>query len=119
MIASDFSFIIPVFNRPEEIRELLESFCALNTPKTFEIVIIEDGSTLDSKLIIDNFLDQLKISYFSKSNTGPGHSRNYGMQRAKGRYFIILDSDCILPPDYLQLVISKLNTHYVDGFGGP
>jgi len=119
MIASDFSFIIPVFNRPEEIRELLESFCALNTPKTFEIVIIEDGSTLDSKLIIDNFLDQLKISYFSKSNTGPGHSRNYGMQRAKGRYFIILDSDCILPPDYLELVISKLNTHYVDGFGGP
>ena len=119
MIASDFSFIIPVFNRPEEIRELLESFGALNTPKTFEIVIIEDGSTLDSKLIIDNFLDQLKISYFSKSNTGPGHSRNYGMQRAKGRYFIILDSDCILPSDYLELVISKLNTHYVDGFGGP
>lgn len=119
MIASDFSFIIPVFNRPEEIRELLESFCGLSTPKTFEIVIIEDGSTLDSKLIIDNFTDQLKISYYVKKNTGPGHSRNYGMERAKGRYFIILDSDCILPTDYLNAVLSKLNSNYVDGFGGP
>tara|TARA_B110000093_G_scaffold21157_1_gene19203 strand:- start:317 stop:1327 length:1011 start_codon:yes stop_codon:yes gene_type:complete len=119
MIASDFSFIIPVFNRPEEIRELLESFCALDSPKTFEIVIIEDGSTLDSKLIVDHFQDLLKISYYAKENTGPGHSRNYGMERAKGRYFIILDSDCILPPPYLEAVISKLNSHYVDGFGGP
>ena len=119
MIASDFSFIIPVFNRPEEIRELLESFCALESPKTFEIVIIEDGSTLDSKLIVDHFQDLLKISYYAKENTGPGHSRNYGMERAKGRYFIILDSDCILPPPYLEAVISKLNSHYVDGFGGP
>jgi glycosyltransferase involved in cell wall biosynthesis len=119
MIASDFSFIIPVFNRPEEIRELLESFCALDSPKTFEIVIIEDGSTLDSKLIVDHFQDRLKISYYAKANTGPGHSRNYGMERAKGRYFIILDSDCILPPPYLEAVISKLNSRYVDGFGGP
>jgi GT2 family glycosyltransferase len=119
MIASDFSFIIPVFNRPEEIRELLESFCALDAPKTFEIVIIEDGSTLDSKLIVDHFQDLLKISYYAKENTGPGHSRNYGMQRAKGRYFIILDSDCILPPTYLEAVITKLNNRYVDGFGGP
>jgi GT2 family glycosyltransferase len=119
MIASDFSFIIPVFNRPEEIRELLESFCALESPKTFEIVIIEDGSTLDSKLIVDHFQDLLKISYYAKENTGPGHSRNYGMQRAKGRYFIILDSDCILPPTYLEAVITKLNSRYVDGFGGP
>ncbi|MGB4743285.1 MAG: glycosyltransferase [Flavobacteriaceae bacterium] len=119
MIASDFSFIIPVFNRPEEIRELLESFCALESPKTFEIVIIEDGSTLDSKLIVDHFQDLLKISYYAKENTGPGHSRNYGMERAKGRYFIVLDSDCILPPTYLEAVISKLNSQYVDGFGGP
>ena len=119
MIASDFSFIIPVFNRPEEIRELLESFCALESPKTFEIVIIEDGSTLDSKLIVDHFQDLFKISYYAKENTGPGHSRNYGMERAKGRYFIILDSDCILPSTYLEAVISKLNTQYVDGFGGP
>ena len=119
MIASDFSFIIPVFNRPEEIRELLESFCALESPKTFEIVIVEDGSTLDSKLIVDHFQELLKISYYAKENSGPGHSRNYGMERAKGRYFIILDSDCILPPKYLEAVIYKLDSHYVDGFGGP
>ena len=91
----------------------------MEAPKTFEIVIIEDGSTLDSKLIIDNFTEQLKISYYVKENTGPGLSRNYGMERAKGRYFIILDSDCILPRGYLKAVLFKLNTHYVDGFGGP
>tara|TARA_Y100000385_G_C13078934_1_gene632872 strand:- start:1334 stop:2344 length:1011 start_codon:yes stop_codon:yes gene_type:complete len=119
MIASDFSFIIPVFNRPEEVRELLESFCALDVPNTFEVVIVEDGSTLDSKLIVDNFMDRLNISYYTKPNTGPGHSRNFGMERAKGRYFIILDSDCMVPPQYLRAVLSKLNTEYVDGYGGP
>ena len=119
MIASDFSFIIPVYNRPEEVRELLESFCALETPKTFEVVIVEDGSTLDARLIAEHFSDQLNISYYFKDNTGPGHSRNYGMERAKGNYFIILDSDCILPKHYLTKVISFLNTTYVDCFGGP
>lgn len=119
MIASDFSFIIPVYNRPEEVRELLESFCALDAPKTFEIVIVEDGSSLDSRLITEHFSHQLNISYFYKNNTGPGHSRNYGMERAKGNYFIILDSDCILPKQYLTEVISFLNSNYVDCFGGP
>ena len=119
MIASDFSFIIPVYNRPEEVRELLESFCALETPKTFEVVIVEDGSTLDARLITEHFADQLNISYYFKDNTGPGHSRNYGMERAKGNYFIILDSDCILPKQYLTEVMSFLNTNYIDCFGGP
>ena len=119
MIASDFSFIIPVYNRPEEIRELLESFCDLDSPKTFEIVIIEDGSSLDSRLIVENFQSQLNISYYFKENTGPGDSRNYGMKRANGHYFIILDSDCILPNQYLSEVISFLNQYYVDCFGGP
>ena len=119
MIASDFSFIIPVYNRPEEIRELLESFCELDVPKTFEIVIVEDGSSLDSRLITEHFSHQLNISYFYKNNTGPGHSRNYGMERAKGNYFIILDSDCILPKHYLNEVILFLNSNYVDCFGGP
>jgi glycosyltransferase involved in cell wall biosynthesis len=68
MIASDFSFIIPVYNRPEEIRELLESFCDLDSPKTFEIVIIEDGSSLDSRLIVENFQAELNISYYFKEN---------------------------------------------------
>ena len=119
MIASDFSFIIPVYNRPEEIRELLESFCELDSPKTFEIVIVEDGSSLDSRLIVENYQSQLNISYFFKENSGPGHSRNYGMKKAKGHYYIILDSDCILPKQYLSEVISFLNESYVDCFGGP
>ena len=119
MIASDFSFIIPVYNRPEEIRELLESFCVLDSPKTFEIVIVEDGSSLDSRLIVENFKSQLNISYYFKKNTGPGDSRNYGMKKAKGHYFIILDSDCILPKQYLKEVINFLSESYVDCFGGP
>lgn len=119
MIASDFSFIIPVYNRPEEVRELLESLCALDAPKTFEIVIVEDGSSLDARLITEHFSNQLNIAYYYKDNTGPGHSRNYGMERAKGNYFIILDSDCILPKHYLNEIILFLNTTYVDCFGGP
>lgn len=119
MIASDFSFIIPVYNRPEEVRELLYSFCSLDAPKTFEVVIIEDGSSLDARLIVEHFSKQINISYHFKNNTGPGHSRNYGMERAKGKYFIILDSDCILPKQYLTEVMFFLNTNYVHCFGGP
>ena len=119
MIASDFSFIIPVYNRPEEVRELLESLCALDAPKTFELVIVADGSSLDARLITEHFSSQLNIAYYYKDNTGPGHSRNYGMERAKGNYFIILDSDCILPKHYLNEIILFLNTTYVDCFGGP
>ncbi|MDU8887303.1 glycosyltransferase [Yeosuana sp. MJ-SS3] len=119
MKVQDFSFIIPVYNRPEEVKELLESFVNLNTNKTFEIVIIEDGSPLPSKQVIDSFTDKLNISYYIKNNTGPGDSRNFGMQRAKGNYFIILDSDCVLPKEYLNNVISSLNAEFTDCFGGP
>lgn len=114
-----FSFIIPVFNRPNEIDELLQSFSNLNSNENFEIVIIEDGSTLPSKNVIANFQDQLNITYLVKENSGPGDSRNYGMQHAKGNYFIILDSDCILPPNYLNIVKLFLTDNYVDCFGGP
>ena len=82
-------------------------------------MIIEDGSSLDSRLIVENFQSQLNISYYFKENTGPGDSRNYGMKRANGHYFIILDSDCILSNQYLSEVISFLNQYYVDCFGGP
>ncbi len=115
----EFSFIIPVFNRPDEIEELLSSFTNLNTSSEFEIVIVEDGSTLDSKAIIDTFQSQLNINYVVKENTGPGDSRNFGMRIAKGNYFIILDSDCILPESYLVEVEKYLSTNYVDCFGGP
>ncbi|MEC3907687.1 glycosyltransferase [Tamlana sp. 2201CG12-4] len=114
-----FSFIIPVYNRPDEIQELLQSFEALEGKTLFEIVIIEDGSTHTSKAVVDRFKDTLKISYFFKENSGPGDSRNYGMRHAEGNYFIILDSDCILPKQYLQKVEKSLKTDYVDCFGGP
>ena len=114
-----FSFIIPVYNRPDEIQELLQSFVELKTTTNFEIVIVEDGSTITSKEVIDAFKSKLTISYFFKENSGPGDSRNYGMWRAKGNYFIILDSDCILPENYLNNVENALNADYVDCFGGP
>jgi glycosyltransferase involved in cell wall biosynthesis len=114
-----FSFIIPVFNRPDEIRELLHSLCAQTYKNPFEVVIIEDGSTEPSKEVIQQFYSELSISYYQKSNTGPGDSRNYGMQKAAGNYFIVLDSDCILPPEYLEIVQQFLQKSYVHCFGGP
>lgn len=114
-----FSFIIPVFNRPEETQELLQSFVELETQTKYEIVIVEDGSTISSKPIVERFKSKLNISYYFKENSGPGDSRNYGMQHAKGNYFIILDSDCLLPPNYLTEVENSLNNNYVDCFGGP
>ncbi len=114
-----FSFIIPVYNRPDEIKELLESFSKLEDNLTYEIVIVEDGSNETSENIIDSFKGQLDISYYYKSNSGPGDSRNYGMQQAKGNYFIILDSDVILPSNYLTEVKKFLEKSYYDCFGGP
>ena len=119
MEALHFSFIIPVFNRPDEVNELLESFTKLEGNFEFDILIIEDGSTIPSKQVVDSFSNQLNISYFFKENSGPGDSRNYGMRQAKGNYFIILDSDCLLPPQYLIEVSSFLNKSYVHCFGGP
>ncbi|MCB0383606.1 MAG: glycosyltransferase [Psychroserpens sp.] len=114
-----FSFIIPVYNRPDEIKELLQSFLSLEGDITFEIVIVEDGSTIDCKAVVKDFESDLNISYYFKSNSGPGDSRNYGMSKAKGNYFIILDSDCLLPSSYLKVVTKELEIEYVDCFGGP
>ncbi|WP_228851969.1 glycosyltransferase [Aegicerativicinus sediminis] len=119
MKSLQFSFVIPVFNRPDEIKELLESFCLLSFENPYEIIIVEDGSTNSSKEVCSTFKDQLNIVYLEKSNSGPGDSRNYGMARATGNYFIILDSDCILPTQYLQKVHTSLKEDYVDCFGGP
>ncbi len=114
-----FSFIIPVYNRPDEIQELLQSFESLQTNTPYEIVIVEDGSSIPSEEVLKPFKEKLKISYFFKENSGPGDSRNFGMQRAQGNYFIILDSDCILPENYLSEVEKSLTANYVDCFGGP
>jgi len=113
-----YSFIIPVYNRPQEILELLESFKNLDFEPDFEIVIVEDGSAQDSRDIIDSFAKELNIKYFYKENSGPGDSRNFGMQRAKGNYFIILDSDCVLPAHYLKTVDAFLQEDFVDCYGG-
>jgi len=115
----NYSFIIPVFNRPEEIRELLQSMTGLSWAGDFEIVIIEDGSKLSSEKVVREFQDRLQISYYFKPNSGPGDSRNYGMRKARGNYFLILDSDVILPPDYLKEADAFLSTNFYDCFGGP
>ncbi|GLB51882.1 glycosyl transferase family 2 [Neptunitalea chrysea] len=114
----NFSLVIPVYNRPDEIDELLESLTSQTYHQNYEIVIIEDGSDINAKEVIENYSDRLHISYYYKSNSGPGDSRNYGMQKAKGNYFIILDSDCIIPPDYLTNVSTYLKKNYVECFGG-
>ncbi|UOB17674.1 glycosyltransferase [Abyssalbus ytuae] len=114
-----FSFIIPVYNRPDEVDELLESLSEQHFIKPFEVVIVEDGSAISSQEIVEKYKEKLQISYYYKENSGPGDSRNYGMRRAKGNYYLILDSDCILPPQYLNEVEHSLKLKYVDCFGGP
>ncbi|WP_286761224.1 glycosyltransferase [Salegentibacter sp. UBA1130] len=115
----NYSFIIPVYNRPGEVRELLESMLKLQFDRDFEIVLVEDGSSISSGSIATEFQQQLNISYHYKKNTGPGDSRNFGMRKAKGNYFLILDSDVLLPENYLQEVDKFLQQDYCDCFGGP
>jgi len=114
-----FSLIIPVYNRPDEIHELLESLVLQDFKQDFEVVIVEDGSSVPCAEVVQQFTSHLNISYFLKPNSGPGDSRNFGMQQAKGDYFIIFDSDCIIPPQYLSVVETSLQQHFVDCFGGP
>ncbi len=114
-----FSFIVPVYNRPNEIEELLESLSLQDYDKSFEVVIVEDGSSESSEDIVEKYKDKLTITYLKKKNSGPGDSRNYGMKRARGNYFIVLDSDCIIPSQYLSVVEKSLANEYVDCYGGP
>lgn len=114
-----FSFIIPVYNRPDEINELLQTLTKQTYTSDFEVVVIEDGSTINCQSVVDEYINKLNISYYFKTNSGPGDSRNYGMRVAKGDYFIILDSDCLIPENYLVEVNTYLNNTFVDCFGGP
>lgn len=114
-----FSIIIPVYNRPDEIKELLDSLLQSTFKHDYEIVIVEDGSTITCEEVVSKYSNTLNISYYFKSNSGPGDSRNFGMQKAKGDYFIIFDSDCIIPNQYLNEVQQELKSNYVDCFGGP
>jgi glycosyltransferase involved in cell wall biosynthesis len=113
-----FSIVVPVYNRPQETEELLSSLLAQSF-KDFEVIIVEDGSSVLSEKVVRNYMNRLQIKYFYKENSGPGQSRNYGMQRASGNYFIILDSDVVLPENYMQIVNNRLQNHYVDAYGGP
>lgn len=113
-----YSAIIPLYNRPDEIEELLESLTQ-QTYKNFEVVIIEDGSVNDAKEIAERYSNRLNIQYHFKENGGQGFARNVGFEIAKGDYFVIFDSDAIIPIHYFQAVEDQLNSDYVDAFGGP
>jgi len=114
----DYSVIVPVYNRPDEIDELLHSLTK-QTYKDFEVIIIEDGSDLRCDHIVEEYSDQLIIQYFYKTNSGQGFSRNFGFEKAKGDYFIVFDSDCLVPPHYFEAVNRALTFHGYDVWGGP
>ena len=113
-----YSFIIPVYNRPDEVDELLQSMTR-QTLTDFEVIVVEDGSVRDCKNVCDSYAGRLDLHYHMKENSGPGQSRNYGAERARGEYLIILDSDVVLPDSYLQSVDDELKARPADAFGGP
>lgn len=113
-----YSFIIPVYNRPDEVDELLQSMTH-QTLTDFEVIVVEDGSARDCKDVCARYAGKLDLHYYMKENSGPGQSRNYGAERARGEYLIILDSDVVLPEGYLQSVDDELRTLPADAFGGP
>ena len=119
-----YSIIIPVFNRPDEVDELLQSLTT-QTFKDFEVLVVEDGSTTPCENVIRRYTDVLDLRYYVKPNSGPGQTRNYGAQYSQGEYVIVLDSDVVLPEGYLQSIENELSTlnsqlsTRIDAFGGP
>lgn len=113
-----FSVIVPVFNRPDEIQELLICF-SRQTYKNFEVLIVESGSSVKSDEVVRSFAGKLNVHYHLKGNDGQGFSRNYGMKFAKGDYFVILDSDVLLDDDFLEKIANALKTDWLDCYGGP
>src|SRR5574344_1214561 len=113
-----YSFIIPVFNRPDEIDELLRSLTE-QSYKDFEVIVVDDGSDRSCRNIVEGYEGNIDIHYYYKKNSGPGQSRNFGAERSKGEYLIVLDSDCVIPPDYLKDIDEELRNTLSDAFGGP
>ena len=113
-----YSVIIPVYNRPDEVDELLESL-SHQTLKDFEVLVVEDGSSVPCKEVADKYRLSMEVRYYAKPNSGPGQTRNYGAEQSRGEYLLILDSDCILPEGYLQAVEAELEREPADAFGGP
>lgn len=113
-----YSIIVPVYNRPDEIDELLESLTR-QSRRGFEVIVVEDGSARDCRSVCDKYNDKLDIKYFAKPNSGPGQSRNYGAERASGEYLVILDSDVVLPEGYIEALDNELAQNPCEAFGGP
>ncbi len=113
-----FSVIIPVYNRIDEVESLLESLAA-QTARNFEVIIVEDGSSMPCEEAVAKYKDKVDVKYYYKDNEGRSIARNYGLERATGDYFIFFDSDCIIPPDYFQTVSRELKPNPLDCFGGP
>jgi glycosyltransferase involved in cell wall biosynthesis len=113
-----YSFIIPVYNRPDEVDELLDSLCS-QTLKDFEVIVVEDGSSVPCDQVVKKYNDLLNVRYFTKPNSGPGQTRNFGVEQAQGEFVLILDSDVVVPNDYLKEVETELNANDCDAFGGP
>lgn len=113
-----FSIIIPVYNRPDEVAELLESLTQ-QSYRNYEIIIVEDGSSVPCEAVVKAYADRLPVTYYTKPNSGPGQTRNYGAERAKGEYLLIWDSDILIPEGYFEAIESFLKANPVDAFGGP
>ncbi|MBQ9670752.1 MAG: glycosyltransferase [Prevotella sp.] len=113
-----YSIIVPVYNRPDEVDELLQSLTT-QTISDFEVVVVEDGSSVPCESVCKKYEKELNLHYFCKPNSGPGQSRNYGAEHAEGEYLIVLDSDVVLPQGYLKAVDEELQREEADAFGGP
>lgn len=113
-----YSVIVPVYNRPSECEELLESLTH-QTQRDFEVIIVEDGSSVPCRDVVERYADKLAVHYYDKPNSGPGQTRNYGVERANGEYVIILDSDVVLPEGYFAAIDAELAADPCDAFGGP
>ncbi|MBX2897005.1 MAG: glycosyltransferase [Cyclobacteriaceae bacterium] len=113
-----YSVIVPVYNRPHEVEELLASLTQ-QTFKNFEVLLVEDGSTQTSMEVYERYASVLNITYYFKPNSGPGPSRNFGFERARGEYFVVFDSDCVIPETYFESVEKFMLLQPVDAWGGP
>ncbi len=113
-----YSIVIPVFERRDEVKELMDSLLEQRY-QNYELVIVEDGSPVKCEDLVMTYADRINIQYFYKANSGPGLSRNYGIERAKGEYIILFDSDCLIPGNYLDEVEKFLKHTPLDCWGGP
>ncbi len=114
-----FSVIIPVYNRPEEIVELLDSLTMQSIKTEMEVIVVEDGSSRTCRSEVEQFTKQLTIKYIYQENAGPGLARNHGAEYARGEYMLFFDSDCVIPSDYFVNTLEFLSSNDLDCFGGP